>query len=736
MRAPLIVLALLVSAAILAGCTLPQETDPFGHTLTPFMDGVPGLSPAHARSHPVAMHLVTNDTVAVALAGTIARPDHRVHLVALSSGHIKSTFDVGLRPLALIADPMDNNRLLVTHPYTPTISVLDLKLGLVVNALPVVHYVEDAAFSPDGAVLVAVDRDQDRLLIYDVDRSGRRLALEAREPVATGPNPEHVVFFGPDLVAVSNRHGASITLVALTSGTARQVDIGGPPLALTARDGFLFVAGYGPGRGAPATIDGTPETGTADLENSLLVVDLRSGASIVNSTQPLTHLRYLSDTARPDNSLPDLRILAGASPRDLYWDPTDSTALWVTYQGTDQVQRLVFAAPPDGEDASTTLLSTPSGAAGTRLSHLSNTTPLTPGYLTDTTHAVYETGPGPRAALRLQQYLLTVSELSETIRITDLADCPGPTAPNAPCAHRSVPVVANALPYPSGVFEEGERLFLSALPSADQDRSCAGCHMDGLSDAKLWTLPHRNGKPMLTPRLDDLVHNSPWLIDGSVDRPSLYLGAAGGDLLRPDPADPWNLEGNDPSTGRAFDNNDSNESQGTDTIAKNDNSLASKRLQSLVARVNTTEAWMNAVFAFGLGEPRILPTPPRILDEAGADAIKTGAMHFRKTSDCLACHAADGPTFIPRATVDPTWGPPTPERLKARPLVGLFDREGTPWLHDGRASTLTDALLPATSPCITTGGGESTTWHTPLSDYSCQIAQDVALYTLAQNRDS
>lgn len=707
----------MLSAAILAGCTLPNQnlTATTPTSLEPVRSDIAGLSPDHTRGHPTDVHITPDGRTAfVPMPGTISRPLAHVVAVDLTNGDLVATIDVGLRPLSLTPDPLDPDRLLVAHPYTNAITIIDTERRAAAQSIPAPFYLEHLAFAPDGATLVATDRGLDRLVVYDVTRDERSLTLHERRSIPTGPNPEHVTFVGTgngSIVAATDRHGASITIADIDNGNHRRIPTGGPPLALAQQDGILFVAGLGPGSGANASTDGTTETGTADIENSLLVVDLREATSVLAAqSTPVPSLRYVSDTARDDRAHASLRILAGATPRALAFD---NDTLWVTYHGTDQVQRLTYSPPAAGAGVTTGLLTTHSGTAGTRLSHIANDTALGPGRLGDAVHGVHETPPGPRATARSGDLLVTVAELSEQIQVLDLTDCPGPAAPNARCTHAIVDLVADPVPYPSGPYEEGERLFVSALPSADQDRSCASCHMDGLSTGQTWRLPHRNGTEMLIPRLDQGPGNAPWLIDGSLTEPAGYMRAAGGDMLGADDGDPWNLSpANETARDAAF----------------------AARASALVPDVRDPATWLERTFAYALGELRILPVPP-YLDEQ-ADEHPDARPRLTGSRGCFSCHMPDDA----RVFDDPTAvanipHPPGADAMKARPLGGIWDRNGTRFLYDGSATNITEAVLPQGDKCLPANAGQPTAWHGELDEYDCWMIHATVDHLYAHTRD-
>ncbi len=555
---------LLLLGILLAACQHPGEEDAWGATLEPDAGEIRGLTPEHLRSHPTAMTTDAEQRRAfIAMGGTIARPDNQIAVVDLENGRLLEPITVGVRPLDVQNDPQDPDRIFVAHPYSPSLTVIDSEQGAAIQILDAPYYLERIQFTNDGQQLLAAERAGDRLIVYDVERDDLGYTLNERQRIPTGPNPQEIEILTPPqdatweddrFVAVTDRHGASITLIDLNTEAHRRLDVGGPPMGLASRDGLLFVAGVGPGNGTgqgTALEDtGSPETGTAALENSLLVIDLRNGPDVLQGDQEIDSIRYQSDTARGDDLPSKRRILGGALPRDLQWDdtplpgaspPNPSQLLWVSYHSSDQVQALEYHAPPTDDPLTDDLLQTPSKTHGARLSDLPDGEPLGPGRLTHTTHAIYETAPGPRETLRLDDLLFTIAELPEQLHVTDLGDCPGPNNPGAPCTTRTIDLAAEPIEYPSGPFERGERLFVSAFPSADQDRSAIMCHPEGLSTGQSWGLPHRDLEPVKIARLDDVADNAPWLLDGSAHRPADYLDAAAGDLLRPDSDDPHNL---------------------------------------------------------------------------------------------------------------------------------------------------------------------------------------------------
>ncbi len=752
---------LLLLGVLLAACAHPVEEDLWGQALQADAGEVRGLSPDHQRSHPTAMHLDEQEREAyVTLGGTTGRPDNRIAVVDLETGALLEAITVGVRPLDIQVDPQNAKRLFVAHSYSPSLSVIDTETKTTVQILEAPYYLERIQFTTDGSRLLATDRAGDRLVVFDVERDTPGYELDERGHIPTGPNPEEIQIVPAPadsgweddrLVAITDRHGGSITLVDLQTQNHRRVPIQGPPLALAARDGLLFIGGVGPGDGQDEARSGTPETGTADLENSLLVLDLRAGPSLAGDDSPIPQVRYLSDTARSDNAPEEHRILGGALVRSLNWDdeplpaiPGSSTderpVLWVGHHSSDQMQALLYNAPETEAELDATILSTRSEDAGKRLSHLPTLTPLGPGNLTDTVHGLFETPPGPRESARLDDLLLVVAQLPEQLHITNLADCAGPEEPTAPCTTRTIDLVAEPVAYPSGDFERGERLFMSAFPSADQDRSAIMCHPDGLATGDSWALEHRDLQPMKIPRLDEVAQNGPWLIDGNATRPQDYLDAAAGDLLKPDSEDPNNLahtarlraqdtqtpdnetEPGDPGEGV---------DDGNDTEARFPGAM--DRLRRLDPEIEDPDHWMRLTFAYLIGERRVPPPPPFVSTPEGQD-MKRGMELFNDAQvGCANCHIGgdtgnlleeDDSKEIPR--------PPNAERIKAPPLTSIWDREVTGLLWDDRSQRIPSALLPTGHPCLQEGEtGLDSPWHGEVTGRTCETVDDLAAYVRA-----
>jgi hypothetical protein len=756
-----ILAGLLLLGILLAACQQPGESDLWGDTLQPDAGEIRGLTPEHRRGHPTALHLDTDTRQAyITMGGTIGRPDHRIAVVDLERGELLDHIEVGWRPLDLSVDPIERDRLLVAHAYSPSISVIDKPSRQVTQIIPAPHYLESITFTRDGNHLLASDRANDRLLVYNITRDARGYVLEEHTSIPTGPNPETVQSIPPPpgadwphdrLIAVSDRHGGSITLIDLQTQEHRRIGTGGPPMALAARDGLLFVAGVGPGDGTPQNISGTPETGTADLESSLLVLDLRMGPLALQEDQQILRQRFISDTARPDNADQEARILGGALPRALHFDDHslpplpgaqadhNDTILWVSYHSSDQVQALYYHSPGSQGALDAGVLTTRSGTSGERLSHHAEHEPLGPGLLTDTVHGIFETPPGPRDIARLDDLLVVVAQYPEQLHITDLGDCPGQARPTAPCSTRTIDLIHDPVPYPSGDFERGQRLFASAFPSADQDRSAIMCHTDGLATGGVWALPHRDLHPMKIPRLDQVADNAPWLIDGSVTRPEDYLNAAAGDMLQVDEDDPHNLataaqqrqHNQDPEATDASDNNDTG---ATNQTLEDRFPGATQRLRLVDGDIEDPEDWMRLSFAYLLGERRVPPPPPFITSPDGED-MRRGLQLFQDAQvGCASCHIGGGTTgnLLSQTSSQDIPKPPGTDRIKAPPLASVWDQESTGLLWEGEVPRVQSAILPTGHPCLIEGElGLLRPWHGDATGRTCTAIDTLAAYVRA-----
>lgn len=741
---------LLLLGILFAACAHPVEEDLWGETLQAESGEVRGLSPEHLRGHPIAMHLDEEEReVYVAMGGTTGRPDNRIAVVDLESGSLLEPITVGMRPLDLQADPKEPDRLFVAHPYSPSISVIDTDTKTTMQIIEAPYYLERIRFDSDGSRLLATDRAGDRLIVFDVERENRGYSLNEQTDIPTGPNPEEIQIIPPPrgadwandrLVAVSDRHGGSITLVDLETENHRRIPLGGPPLALTARDGLLFIGGVGPGDGQNEELSGTPETGTADLENSLLVLDLRTGPVQVQATAPVPQIRYQSDTARSDNAPDAHRILGGALVRSLSWDddplphlpdtPSETRpVLWVSHQASDQVQALLYDEPAAEAGLDATVLTTRSGTHGERLSHLSTGTPLSTGNLTDTVHGLFETPPGPRATARLDDLLITLAELPEQLHVTNLADCPGPDAPSAPCTTRTLDLVDQPVAYPSGDFERGERLFVSAFPSADQDRSAIMCHPDGLATGDTWALEHRDLEPVKIPRLDQVAENAPWLIDGNATRPEDYLQAAAGDMLRPDEEDPNNLA-HTALTGNGTESDENSMALHENESVEARFPGAAHRLRGVDPDVQGPDHWMQLTFAYLLGERRVPPPPPFITTPEGQNMQRGMDLFNDAQVGCASCHiGGQAGNLIDEGESETIPRPPNAERIKAPPLTSVWDREATGLLLDNSAHRIQSTLLPTDHACLEEGEtGLASPWHGEATGRTCDSIDDLAAY--------
>jgi YVTN family beta-propeller protein len=214
----------------------------------------------------------------------------------------------------------------------------------------------------------------------------------------------------------------------------------------------------------------------------------------------------------------------------------------------------------------------------------------------------------------------------------------------------------------------GKELFVTAkMPMGSaQWISCSSCHMDGLSDKRVWQNPEGDRR---TPNLFGLAHTHPLHWSADRDEVQDFEYTIRGKLMK----------------GRGLFNGTLKQGSGFDTVALD--MVLSGKSKDLDALAVYTNAYKTPMSPHAAGLGKLTP-----------EAERGKALFFAAETKCATCHS--GPYYTdsslkkpynlhdvgtgdsPREKMGPKYDTPT--------LVGIY-RTG-PYLHDGRASTLRDVL--------------------------------------------
>jgi len=678
--------ALLASAALLllASCGLdaldvgslpagdpcdPATTD----VLCPVVDPNPDDEAQPRRFNPTTVLVEPGGAVAwVALTGSEAEPGAEVVAIDVARGVVAARVAVGDRPVNLAMHP-GGRWLLVTSWYAGFITVVDVRTRTAVARLSVPFYADDLAFDASGSHLYLVNRWSDGLYEVPVEATDAGVALGARETwrfVATGSNPSQLSLCPDGRYAFVTATGdLAVTRVDLTGWQAERLVLNAPvnDVLCLGRSAVATTLGAGSGHpqegsapceelraefGAEARCDGTANVRFADIQNELAVIDV---ATLAPGT------RYTSDTA--ERSAVDAKghiessrmVVAGAFPARM---ALDGSTLYVTMAGSGQVQRFELA-----------------GAASDWTGALAGTSTLDGvGF-----------GPEGVGVASGGSTLVVANQLSEDVALIDLAS--GQV--------RSV-VVGNASPpFPATGAELGELYFRTAYFSADGDGSCMHCHPGLSTDGKAWSVATvRLGASRQVPQTRNLRATRPLFLEGTQTEEG------------------FNLEMEDLSPRVDYD-----PSPAADYEAGRARRDAEFRRISaeLIGREVGFDEMVKNVGRFLIVEPRLLPNP----NSPNTEAAQRGQVIFTSASvGCAACHvpetafttgrlfvdviantAIDRPNTSIPASIAGTFGEVQPEHFDTPSLRGLWDRPSR-FLHDGRARTIAETILPPEHPAL------------------------------------
>jgi hypothetical protein len=629
-----------------------------GDVLCPVVEPDPARAPQPRRHTPTALVLDAGGQRAfVALTGSEAEPGTAVAVVDLNAGAVIAQIPVGPRPVALALHP-DGDSLVVASSYDRRLAVIDTRT-LQVTARPRVgHYLEDLAFSPDGAWLYATDRKRDGLWRLDA----RDLAVDGADFWPLGGNPSALSVCPDGRVAFVALTGASaIARVELATGAARALDLNAPPNDVLCLGRVVVAATLGEGSGHPQEgseaclarrradgaehvhCDTTANTRFGDVQNDLAIFDVATGEALA---------RLTSDTAEasrvdtPGGVRPERMRVAGAFPRAL---AAEGRRLLVSYAASAQVQ--AFALPTD--------------AARWDGRGLDD-------------GAVHAAGWGAHGLAIAGDQIVVANRLAEDLSLIDLRG--GPT--------RRVPVGNVSPPFPATDAEIGEWYFFGAYLSADGDASCSHCHPDATTDGKAWsvaTVPLGHSRQV--PSTRNLGATQPLLLEGTQDE--------GG----------FNLEMEDLSPRVDFDP----EPARTFAAGREARELFFRRETArLIGREIGFDEMAGLVGRFLVHEPRLLPNP---FPDDTAQARRGRALYLSSDVACDTCHPVEG-GFTTGERFDALLAHrpgdrPNPEipaeiardflgaevgAFDTPSLRGAWDRPAR-FLHDGRARSVAETIL-------------------------------------------
>jgi YVTN family beta-propeller protein len=577
-------------------------------------------------------------------------------LILISLAPVAHAAEPNRSPIAL-ALTVDGSRLLVANQTAGTVSLVDPKLGKVLRETPTGDRPNGVAISRDGKLGVVTHWYGYDLAILDL--TDDRATVVGR--VEVGPEPRGVVISADGSTAyVSVGVSNEVARVDLASRKVTgRVEVGREPrgLAITP-DGSKLVVGNSRGK-------------------SISVVDL--GRLSVERTLPM-----LADNLRQVAVSPDGRYayVAAMNNRGLATTANNIDLGWVLGQ---RIERALI----DGSEPAENLTLDPRGDAagdahgfaigdGGKLLAVSNGgTHDLMLFRDDKKPLPWANGVGrDLMPANLVQDKTRYRRVALTGRPTELAFAPdGVTLYVANYLANAVQVVNTTTatltqtiplggPETPSLARQGEALFHDAFRSSNHWYSCNTCHSEG----------HTGGLDFDT------------LNDGWQDRSANHLKSRkkAPTLRRVAQTGPWTWHGWQDDLDDAMVESFTKSMQGRKPAAD--------EVKALVAYLGTLEFPRN---------------PYREADGSLTPAAKRGEALFRsKRTNCASCHGgpelSDGKIhdvgLNERGDVYKGHNPPS--------LRGVYDKE--PYLHDGRAKTLRDALTGDHAPELLGGEAIST----------------------------
>lgn len=745
------VLAVVIAALACVGCGSPEPPKSFEKRhLEPYPTRFPEAMPdlyaeQPERDQPRSLALAPErKRLYVALEGSIDDPGDEV--VAVDTGTLEPTrhYDVGHNPTGLALHP-GGRFLVVANRFSNFLSVIDLETDEV-SALETDFYLVEPAFSSSGDRLYATNRWRDSLQTWDVTTEDGELQIDRVAPpghrhgIPVGENPRDLAV-APDGARVYVAAQGGLTVSVVETDPLRRIElerlsaepregfgppdpgrhVGAPPNDLALWQGRLYVPTLsasthhrpfeGPdtnGDGRPG--DGTPNFDFSDLQNEIAVFE-------VPHLQP--HVRYTSDTiccfdfrdvsptdSETFRSDPELRellpsrskwIVGGALPEQATVAEIDgSPRLVVIYSGSNEIQQFDIRA--DG------------GLA-----------------------------PGPKASTGFNPMGLAVdpsaevayvsNRLGETISVVDLKDFE--------VVDEVVVGDVSGGAFPATDAEIGEFLqFSGAAFSLDGDQTCNHCHRQQGAVGKTFHMPLLKSDRGTRNTMDHrgMFGTRPWFVEGAQDEtnffPVINEFARRENFCCPNVSDDPDCRSNPPEV--CEERNPPRDHPTRDVFFLRRAEKILGRTESFGDAVDTQLDFLGMTRMLGvflLQEPSLLPNPNEFY--AGELERRGRRLFNSPETGCAGCHPP--PTFASSFTNNPLdtplrFGPVvTPNRspsgknldltdeaflttfpmaeqganvkLKSISLQGIWDRP-PPFLHDGRADSLREVLLPPDHPAL------------------------------------
>ncbi len=490
---------LLVALAGLAlgGCErdpLPEQRNP--RTLSPYPNPFDASDPLWApqpmREKPQEL-LVVGEKVYVSLPGSPDTPGHHVAVLDASTRTLLRRIETGTGPVGIARHP--SGLLLVLNRYSNFAAVIDPKTDTVVQRPPMDFYAVEAAFTPDGQHLAVTNRWRDQVQLWSVRARGGGLDLTKPRSVDVGSNPRDLAVSADGAwFAAAALSGLSVSIIASdTAEEVARVEVGAPPNGVVIAGDLLIVATTsasthhlaleGPDTdGDGHAGDGTPNVNFQDLQNEIAVYRVPGGELLHRYTSDtICCLDYRDvdprDTAHHGELLPpeDTWIVGGALPEQLV---VDGATLWVTYSGSNQVQRFEIDRP--------------TGA-------------LRAGEVWDTSDH------SPHGIAVAGEQLVVAHRLGETVGFYDRAGTPlGQVA------------LGEGPAFPATDAEIGELFnFVTATFSVDGDQTCAHCHREGSNIDKAFSMPLTSYGGLgsrMTMAYRGAADTRPWFFEAAMDQ--------------------------------------------------------------------------------------------------------------------------------------------------------------------------------------------------------------------------
>ena len=349
-----------------------------------------------------------------------------------------------------------SQRLLVANPDSDTLSIVAPSGGSIDSEISVGDQPYSVALAADGVQAVVVNRGDGTLSLVDL------LESTVTATYTVGEMPYAALIYGSSIVVTVQSEPSVVLLDGSTGEQQAQITVPDAPAAMAMWGRYLYVTHQGSGQLSLIDLDAaevltTLNVGPDVAHSTSIAIDRRNGLAYLPQTLPNAHMVDAALEARmlPVINVVDLSEMRLLPERQIFLPAADRMVNMPSAALIDRGRNLLYVT--QAGSAALTILDLDTGYA---VAHL-------------------DTGTAP-ADVILSRNALSIyvhDRIEQTITEFD-------------AVYRSYVDTMHSSTYvPDPLLQIGASLFFDAddpRMSAYGSVACANCHLDGLSDGRIW----------------------------------------------------------------------------------------------------------------------------------------------------------------------------------------------------------------------------------------------------------